>query len=221
MTTLSDSCPTSVTARNGSPSNELQSPIASSRAKNSISEVFAAHNGRLIDKWTHYFPIYQRHFERFQDKPVRILEIGVSHGGSLQFWKEYFGPQAHILGLDINIDCIGLAEPQIHVISGDQANPDHLAKIAALGPFDIVIDDGSHYTADQEASFKALWGVTSGVYLIEDCHSGYPAIQASDALRYKYPWVLVFERPKRVIRGKPSFELRPDEIDAINLYSDV
>ena len=102
---------------------------------------------------------------------------------------------------------------EIHILN--QTDP----QIAELGPFDIVIDDGSHVISDQEASFRNLWPVTTGIYLIEDCHNGYPQIDSAVAV--VYPWVLVCERPKRMIRGKPSRELRQDEIDAINLYSDL
>lgn len=47
----------------------------------------------------HYFDIYERHFEKFIGKGINILEIGVSHGGSLQMWKDYFGDKAMIFGL--------------------------------------------------------------------------------------------------------------------------
>ena len=41
----------------------------------------------LIHKWNHYFEIYNKHFKRFRNKDINILEVGVSHGGSLQMWK--------------------------------------------------------------------------------------------------------------------------------------
>jgi hypothetical protein len=170
-----------------------------------------------VDRWEHYFDIYDRHLSKYQDKPVKVLEIGVSHGGSLQIWKAYFGSKAAITGIDIDPRCRDYAEAQIDVIITDQANP----AIGLLGEFDIVIDDGSHVSNDQSASFARLWPHTRGVYLIEDCHEGFPWLAHEPALVTKYPWVLVCERPKRLIRGNPSRDLRPDEIDAINLYSDL
>jgi cephalosporin hydroxylase len=187
-----------------------------------VLEVFKAHEGRQIDRWAHYFDIYQRHFAKYVGTKVSVLEIGVDHGGSLQMWKEYFGHQALIVGVDIDARCKAYEEPQIQVEIGDQSDPgfweslwDHYTE------FDIVIDDGSHIPKHQEASFKALWPSTRGVYLIEDCHSGYPTIAEPDALRYVSSWVLVLERPKRVIRGTPSRELREDEREAQRLYSDA
>ena len=43
------------------------------------------------------------------------------------------------------------------------------------GPFDIVIDDGSHAPAHQVASLTALWPhvKVGGVYLVEDLHTSY------------------------------------------------
>jgi cephalosporin hydroxylase len=188
-----------------------------------FADLFHAHQGRLVDKWEHYFPIYDAHFAKYQDKPVRVLEIGVSHGGSLQIWKQYFGAKAEIIGLDIDPRCEDYEEDQIQIYTGDQSKLVDSPKLDAFvhhGPFDVVIDDGSHVVAHQEASFKALWPSTRGVYLIEDIHGAMPSLMGQDGLVTRYPWVLVVERPKRLIRGTPSRELRQDEIEAINLYGD-
>jgi hypothetical protein len=183
-----------------------------------FAECFYAHNGRLVDKWFSYFDVYQKHFSPYVGKSVRVLEIGVSHGGSLQLWADYFGMGATITGIDIDERCLAYAEPpQIIVYQFDQNDP----RIGQIGDFDIVIDDGSHVREHQEVSFRALWPRTRGIYLCEDCHGGYPQFLAPEAIRYDYPWVRVLERPKRVIRGNPSREMRQDEVDAFNLYSDV
>ena len=200
---------------NTSPNSGQPLPIANTeKPKRTVRECFYAHKGRQVDKWSHYFPIYQAHFAKYVDKPVRVLEIGVDHGGSLQLWKEYFGPKARITGIDIDPRCKEYEEPQIDVLIADQTE----AGLAGMR-FDIVIDDGSHIPAHQVATFENLWWSTAGVYLIEDCHTGYPSIAAPEALRYEYPWVIVLEKPKRVIRGTPSRPLRQDEIDAQHLYS--
>jgi hypothetical protein len=181
----------------------------------SLLEMFETHGGRQIDKWRHYFPIYEKHFERFRGKSPRVLEIGIDHGGSLQLWKRYFGHGADIHGVDISLDA-GFEEPQITTHCGiDQKDKD----LASLGPFDIVIDDGSHVREDQEVSFANLWPRCTGVYLIEDCHNGYPGLSPTPEIHYAYPWVLVCERSKRIIKGTPSRELRPDEVEARKLYA--
>lgn len=171
--------------------------------------MFRHHTGRRIDKWQHYFSIYDRHFERFRGKRVRVLEIGVDHGGSLQLWKRYFGSDAKIVGLDIDPRCAAYAEDHIDIHIGNQAD---IALLLSLGSFDIVIDDGSHRLQDQMASFEALWPYTRGIYLIEDCHETPPVFPVP--LAYNYPWVVVAEKPQRLIRGEPSRTLRIDEIEA-------
>src|SRR6266850_1316739 len=135
--------------------------------------MFRHHIGRRVDKWRHYFQIYDRHFDRFRGKRIRVLEIGVDHGGSLQIWKNYFGLDATIVGLDIDPRCAAYAEDRVDIQIGNQAD---VALLRSLGQFDIVIDDGSHRPPDQAASFEALWPSTRSVYLIEDCHGLYPDI---------------------------------------------
>jgi len=169
---------------------------------------FNMHAGRQVDKWIHYFPLYDRHLGPFQATATRVLEIGIDHGGSLQLWKRFF-PVAEIVGVDINPVCKEFEEDRIKVEIGSQNDPYFLR---TLGEFDVVIDDGSHNVRDQEISFSVLWPRTKSVYLIEDCHGPYPSI--GGGLRYEYPWVLAIERPRRIIKGEPSRELRVDEIEA-------
>lgn len=87
-----------------------------------LQHYFETNNGRLIHKWMHYFAIYERHFERFVGQEVNILEIGVSHGGSLQMWKQYFGDKATIVGIDIDPRCISFEEEQVSILIGDQGD---------------------------------------------------------------------------------------------------
>jgi tRNA G46 methylase TrmB len=47
-------------------------------------QMFLNHRGRIVHKWTHYFPIYERHFDRFVNRPMTFIEIGCGEGGSLQ-----------------------------------------------------------------------------------------------------------------------------------------
>jgi len=137
---------------------------------------FLCNQGRVIHKWTHYFPIYETHFARYVNRPVTFLEIGCGEGGSLQLWKRYLGPLAQIVGIDINENCRAFEEDQIGVRIGDQKDPQFLsAVLAEFGTPDVVLDDGSHMMADVTASFRYLYSRTapSGVYMIEDLHTAY------------------------------------------------
>lgn len=137
---------------------------------------FRANQGRLISKWRHYFEIYERHFAPYRGRPVRILEYGVSHGGSLRMWRWYFGEAAQIVGVDVNPECSRFAEPGIDIVIGDQADPAlHRGLRERYGTFDIVIDDGGHHMAQQLTTFREMYPAVAlgGVYFAEDLHSSY------------------------------------------------
>ncbi|MDQ0416858.1 cephalosporin hydroxylase [Croceifilum oryzae] len=132
--------------------------------------------GRIIQRWVHYFDIYERHLAKFVDKPVNVLEIGIYRGGSLPMWKHYFGEQATIYGMDINPGCKAFEEERVHVLIGDQGDPNFWRMIKpSLPTFDIIIDDGGHYMHQQILTFQELYSSMSphGVYLVEDLHSSY------------------------------------------------
>jgi cephalosporin hydroxylase len=131
---------------------------------------------RVIHKWKHYFPIYERHLAPFVNRSVVLLEIGCGDGGSLQMWKRYLGPHAQIVGIDIESRCAEFEDDQIAVRIGSQDDPAFLESVVAeFGPLDIVIDDGSHVQAHVAASFALLYPGLSknGVYLVEDLHTAY------------------------------------------------
>jgi SAM-dependent methyltransferase len=144
---------------------------------NPLYAYFAAHrSGRLLDKWVHYFPIYHRHLGQFRDRGARLLEIGVSHGGSLELWRHYFGQRTALVGIDIDEAAVRHAGPAATVLIGDQTDRDFLtAVVEEHGPFDVVIDDGGHHMHQQIASVETLFPSLSegGVYLVEDCHTSY------------------------------------------------
>jgi len=133
-----------------------------------------------LHKWHHYFEIYDQWFSGYRGRTdLRVLEIGVDRGGSLKMWRDYFHPEATIVGLDIETDCKAHEDPdrRVFVEIGDQADTPFLENVVErYGPFDIIIDDGGHTTAQQTISFKHLYanGLKDvGVYLVEDLHSNY------------------------------------------------
>ncbi len=143
---------------------------------NSLREYFLKNDKRLIHKWDHYFEIYDRHFSRYKGKEVVILEIGVSHGGSLQMWKDYFGSKAIIYGVDINPSCKELEEENISIFIGSQSDRNFLRELKSkVGKVDILIDDGGHMVQQQIVSFEELYSIVAndGIYLCEDVHTSY------------------------------------------------
>lgn len=143
---------------------------------NDLEKYFYNNPGRRIHKWTHYFDIYDRHFSKFRGKEVHILEFGVAQGGSLQMWKEYFGPKAKIYGVDINYACKNLEEENVKIYIGSQEDEVFLTKLKKEIPHvDILIDDGGHTTLQQRTTFKVLYDhvAENGVYLCEDTNTSY------------------------------------------------
>jgi hypothetical protein len=146
-------------------------------ADNPLYAWFLAHrSGRLVDKWIHYFEVYDRHLHTWRGRAPRVLEIGVYQGGSLDLWEQYLGPDATLVGIDIDETAAALAGPRRTVAIGDQADPAFLASVVERhGPFDIVIDDGGHTMEQQITSIEVLFPTLpdGGVYLVEDTHTSY------------------------------------------------
>lgn len=125
-----------------------------------------------------YSELYHRHLGRDRFRVRAVLELGVYRGASLATWRGYF-PLATIHGLDTNLGRVDLDDTSRIVLhQGDQADPRVLQRLVARGPFDLVVDDGSHRAADQLASWRALWPAVSpgGWYVVEDtCTSYWPS----------------------------------------------
>ena len=141
-----------------------------------LHRYFLNNGDKRLHKWVHYFDIYERHFDRFRDRPIRMLEIGVQGGGSLEMWRAYFHDSSQIVGIDIDPNCRQHAHDNIDVHIGSQADEAFLAGVAdQYDGFDIVLDDGSHVNSHVITTFNALYGRVSptGVYAIEDMHTSY------------------------------------------------
>lgn len=144
--------------------------------QNDLEKFYFENEHNVIDKWLHYFEIYDRFFSKYREKKMKMLEIGVSKGGSLQMWKNYFGKKATIVGVDIDPNCKAFEEENILIEIGSQEDRRFLQSLVKkYGPFDIVLDDGGHTMKQQITSFEELFPAVNngGVYLCEDCHTSY------------------------------------------------
>jgi hypothetical protein len=130
-----------------------------------------------VHKWLHYLPVYESIIDR--SRPIRMLEIGVFHGGSLRMWREYLHPQSVIVGIDIDPNCKEFQDPEnnVHVRIGGQQDATFLQEVNnEFGPFDVILDDGSHMTSHMVASFRCLFAsalAEPGAYIVEDVHTNY------------------------------------------------
>ncbi len=102
----------------------------------SLRDLYSTHSGKVSDKWSIYLDEYDRIFSEYRDKPVRLLEIGVQNGGSLEIWRQYFPNAELILGCDINPACGQLTfdDEKIAVVVGD-ANTDEVEQTLSPGPW--------------------------------------------------------------------------------------
>lgn len=136
-------------------------------------------------KFHGYAKWYEQHLSARRKSVRSVLEIGIggitSHAGyeteaggqSLRLWQHYF-PNAHIVGIDIEHKVV--KGPRISVEQGSQDDVQFLAHIAdRFGPFDLIVDDGSHIGRHVRASFDALFEHVKpgGTYVIEDLALAY------------------------------------------------
>ena len=171
-------------------------------AQNDLEKYFLNDHELPLSKWWHYFEIYDRHFSKYRNKDIVILEIGVLNGGSLRMWKEYFGPGAKIYGIDINPACKQLETDGVEIFIGSQTDAAFLNQVKEkIGKVDVLIDDGGHTMDQQITSFEHLYSSVKddGVYLCEDLHTS-----------YWYPWGGGLNRPGTFI------EMSKNLVDKLN-----
>ena len=127
----------------------------------------------LTDKalYHSYETVYPDVLCKFRDKEFKMLEIGVSRGGSLAIWAQLF-PKATIYGVDWDYSTLTTdlsIYPNVRLIQGSQSDP---RTFDAISDVDVVIDDASHQAKDQIASFDILKHRMNkgGLYIIEDIY---------------------------------------------------
>jgi hypothetical protein len=128
-----------------------------------------------------YTPNYHKLFAHLRHKPIRVLEIGVGGyadddrgGQSLEVWRDYF-PHAQIVGIDIQKKTMDLG-PRVSILQGSQVDPDFLDDLVKThGPFDIIVDDGSHRNEHIVESYRLLFPTLApgGIYVAEDVQTSF------------------------------------------------
>ncbi|MCV6969561.1 class I SAM-dependent methyltransferase [Mycobacterium bohemicum] len=132
-----------------------------------------------IHKLLHYLPVYESALRERRSEPIRMLEIGVARGGSLQMWRRYLHPESTIVGIDIDATTQEFDNPlnRVHVRLGSQTDIAFLQQVIdEFGPFDVILDDGSHMNSHIITTFRYLFprGLASGgVYIAEDLCANY------------------------------------------------
>ena len=144
-----------------------------------LRDLYAAHRGKVSQKWDLYLDVYDFALEPWRALPVTLVEVGVQNGGSLELWSKYFAAGRRFIGCDVDPRVAGLRfdDPRIRTVVGPVNTPAAARGIVAeaAAPVDIFIDDGSHLTSDIVLAFCNYSPLLSagGIYIAEDLHCAY------------------------------------------------
>ena len=168
-----------------------------------LSKLYKKHNGNISDKWQLYLRVYDEIFEGLKDKSIRLLEIGVQNGGSLEIWGKYFSNAQLILGCDIDERCshIKFDDDRIKIVIGDAKDKKTFDSVISYSDrFNLIIDDGSHVSGDIVANFFRYFPILEykGIYVAEDMHCSYWD-EMEGGLEYRYSSMEFFRRLTDII----------------------
>jgi len=154
------------------------SAVPSDSRPPSLRELYAAHSGKVSDKWSLYLDVYERVLAPWRHRPIAFAEVGVQNGGSLELWARYLPRATVLVGCDIDPKCGALAfdDARIKVVVGDvNSEPAYRAVREHAPAFDVFIDDGSHTSRDIVLTFCNYFRhvKAGGIYIVEDLHCSY------------------------------------------------
>jgi hypothetical protein len=130
----------------------------------------------LSTKHSSYFLIYEELFRRFVGKKFTFVEIGILNGGSLFMWRDYFGKQARIIGIDLNPFAKRWEKEGFEVYIGDQSSPKFWNDFfKSVGNADVILDDGGHTNEQQViTTVNCIPYINDGgLLVVEDTHTSY------------------------------------------------
>jgi ubiquinone/menaquinone biosynthesis C-methylase UbiE len=116
--------------------------------------------------------MYDQYMSKYRNEPIKILEIGIGSGPSLNIWYEYF-PNATIYAIDVD-NHSQKNNDRVTTYICDQSNRNNLEELMkTIGEVDLIIDDGSHVIDHQQISLGFLFRYlkSGGQYWIEDLHT--------------------------------------------------
>jgi len=155
--------------------NELKNK---SEKINSRSKIFNSFKKvkRFSFKWESYFNVYEKIFEKYREKNITFVEVGVSSGGSLEMWRDFLGSNARIIGIDLNTDAKSLERDGFEIFIGNQSDPRFWKKFYnEIGMIDILLDDGGHKNIQQiNTVHNSIENINDGgLIVVEDTHASY------------------------------------------------
>lgn len=127
-------------------------------------------------KHSTYFETYDELFAPYRGKQITFVEVGILGGGSLFMWREFFGPQARIIGIDLNPNAKKWEQHGFEIFIGSQSDENFWKNFAnQVGEIDIVLDDGGHTYIQQVVTTEMLLPFIKdrGMVVVEDTHTSY------------------------------------------------
>jgi hypothetical protein len=94
-------------------------------------------------------------------------------------WRAYL-PCAHVSMVEVDAECVqrtsasaSAADVTFVIDQGDEGALRRLAR--DTGPYDVIVDDGSHLASHQVGSLRALWPALApgGAYFLEDLSTSF------------------------------------------------
>jgi len=130
----------------------------------------------LSVKHSSYFQVYDELLSKYKNRPITFVEIGVLNGGSLFMWRKFFGPDARIIGIDINPVARRWAADGFEIYIGSQSDGAFWDNFfSSVGDVDVVLDDGGHTNEQQIITAqKCIPHIKdNGMLVVEDVHASY------------------------------------------------
>lgn len=189
---------------------------------------YKSKTGKALYKPYHYADIYAALLGLYAGRNLCLVELGIGYGGCLEMWREFFGAESKIVGIDLNSKPYD--DPGIQFIHGDQSKREFLKTIPDLIPkIDIFIDDGSHVNSHQIATMEEVFAHVSpgGLYIVEDVHTSYRSGEYQGGYRHPESFIeyckniidtLHHTEDDRIIKENPVREIFVHQIDYIAFY---
>jgi SAM-dependent methyltransferase len=158
----------------------LAEPLTGFPRLTALADSYPTDKNRHTGNRHFYARAYERLFASRRLSMRRMMEIGLCRGlaegnqadtPSVRLWQSHF-PFAHVTGVDLT-DFSSLNNATFRSFTCDQSKVDDLRAVAAQlepGSFDLIIDDGSHASFDEQLTLREFFPLLApgGWFVIED-----------------------------------------------------
>lgn len=130
----------------------------------------------LSYKHSTYFQVYEELLTPYRNKKITFVEVGVLNGGSLFMWRDFFGPEVRIIGVDFNPLAKRWEQDGFEIHIGSQSDPEFWREFfSSVGMVDVLLDDGGHTNEQQiVTTHQAIPFIKDGgLLIVEDVHASY------------------------------------------------